>query len=329
MWRMWFCVLSIAALLSTAFGKEGSFHVSLTGPDYYGVTFGGGEFVIVGAGGTILTSQDGSLWLPPLCDTHPACIGIPIDLLHVVFGRGKFLALAGINVIYESKDGDQWTLVKNLSDLPYLFQTLAYGNGHFLMGGVQGRSFFINTGTAKGVLAISSDGEKWTIVEFDQEGAGISDVLFTGGEFVATTLSGKVLVSKDAMNWIIVPTGFSTPLNDIAYGNGKYIAVGWNGSILVSSNARNWRAVRTIVKGHINAVSYGGGYFVAVGDDGVILVSETGETWKTYSTGLNPDFRDVYYAHDFFLVVGEDGVILRLEPRKSPGTHRSSSTPAR
>lgn len=88
----------------------------------YTVAFGNGMFVAGGAG-SILTSPDGSAWTIRKSDADITCI---------VFGNEVFVAV-GPGIIMTSPDGINWT--SRVSNVPYHFSGIAYGNGVFVAVG--------------------------------------------------------------------------------------------------------------------------------------------------------------------------------------------------
>lgn len=101
---------------------------TVSGDGFFGVAYGGGQFVAVGrrsAGlpgnfkGVLYTSIDGKQWVPVTLESEP--------LFGVIFGGGRFVAW-GENSILISEDGVNWTTEGNPGGLG----AFAYGTGRFI-----------------------------------------------------------------------------------------------------------------------------------------------------------------------------------------------------
>jgi hypothetical protein len=81
--------------------------------DLYSVTFGNGEFVAVGQGGTIMTSSDGAIWTPQISGTNTL-------LYSVTYGNGRFVAVGLYGTI----------LVSKADNVTVAFQNISHGTFH-------------------------------------------------------------------------------------------------------------------------------------------------------------------------------------------------------
>ena len=68
----------------------------------YGVTYGNGTFVTVGWDGTILTSSDGTTWTSRTSGTSNS-------LRDVIYGNGTFVTVGESGTLLTSSDGTTWT----------------------------------------------------------------------------------------------------------------------------------------------------------------------------------------------------------------------------
>src|SRR5439155_12990408 len=103
-----FSVLTIF-FATSAFGALPGWWYTLTSPTNSSLTaaaYGAGQWVIVGRGSTILTSQNGFLW-----KQVPNSFGSGSDFLSVTYGNGMFIAGGSLNVLRcSSPDGTNWTI---------------------------------------------------------------------------------------------------------------------------------------------------------------------------------------------------------------------------
>jgi hypothetical protein len=163
------------------------------------VTYGDGLFVVVGGGGTVLTSPDGVIWTPQSSRTG-ADLGA--ELFAVTHANGLFVAVGGYSrarydsesFIMTSPDGITWTS-REPRGYGYLFG-VAHGNDSFVAVGGAG-----NPGGIYETILSSPDGINWT-VRSSQSDRNFSGVSFGHGTFVAVGAPGAILTSADAVNWI-------------------------------------------------------------------------------------------------------------------------------
>jgi hypothetical protein len=100
---------------------------------YYGVTFGGGQFVAVGGNenlnGAILTSTDGINWTPQTAGASGLLVG-------AAYGDGIFMAVGQNGMAVTSPDGVSWTSRESASK-NYLYR-VAHGATNFVAVGYLG-----------------------------------------------------------------------------------------------------------------------------------------------------------------------------------------------
>jgi photosystem II stability/assembly factor-like uncharacterized protein len=191
-------------------GTAGSIYTSADGktwanPDapsgtggLHSVAYGGGLFVAVGDGGTIIHSTDSTAasWIYA-ADTP---LGSGDILSSVAYGGGAFVAVgsngAGQSMLVESSDGgDNWTDATPLSVL-YPFQSVSFANG----------SFFAATSTSAPteVFYKSGDGIHWSQTEaYPNTGrpSAVVGVSYGNGIYLAVDTNGFVFSSSTAATW--------------------------------------------------------------------------------------------------------------------------------
>ena len=97
-----------------------------TTADLYAVTWGGGQYVVVGENGKIATSPDGITWTNRFSGTP--------DHLKGVAWNGSLYVAAGANTIISSPDGVTWTFRAQVPTGGSLYG-VAWGNGLFVAVG--------------------------------------------------------------------------------------------------------------------------------------------------------------------------------------------------
>jgi len=286
-----------------------------TANNLYGIAYGNGLFVAVGASGTIITSNDGLNWT--LRHLGPS----PVSLSGVAYGNGQFVAVGnsvtdGTGAVLTSTDGINWVQhAQGTNNLA--LKGIAFGDGQFVAVGYSS-------------LQTSTDGVNWVQHYLDtfgrENGYWLFGVTFGDGQFVAVGEgagnAGRVVSSPDGVNWtvhgsVLPSASAGSALYGAAYGGGQFVAVGdvdpgiSSAAILTSTDAVNWlkRDPGTQVTGYLFGVAYGNGLFAAVGGS-TILTSQDGVSWK--DSGLldqGPLFA-IAYGDNRFVAVGSGGAIL-------------------
>lgn len=161
-------------LVITADGVSGTGVDSGTFAALNGVTFGNGTFVVVGSTGTILTSQNGTVWTSRYS-------GISSALSGVAYGNGTFVAVGSTPArILTSSDGVSW-----MARFPATSNSLygvTYGNGMFVAVG------------SGGTIVTSTDGITWRARNSGTT-ATLNGVTYGSRTFVAVGANGTILQS--------------------------------------------------------------------------------------------------------------------------------------
>jgi hypothetical protein len=230
------------------------------------IAYGNGQFVMVGLGGTILTSADGMSW-------NQRSSGTTNDLSAIAFSGNRFVVGGGTAagpdfrpILLTSTNGIDWV---QQEPPPGFFGNngfgMAYGNGRFVMAGF-------------GFAATSTNGLDWVeqILPVWYPATGIT---FGNGRFILVGSGASILTSIDGINWS--GTGTQEVLTSVAFGGGRFVAVGspglqWQdamGIIMTSADGVHWDRHEVLRGASLWGVVYGNGRFVAVGDFETILES--------------------------------------------------------
>lgn len=231
--------------------------MSLLGQQIYKVHFAGGQFIATTDQQIVATSRDGINWsqgrvnLPSTPEkvvygkgiyvgvrdhffasmdgTNWSVTGAPINtpLLGLAFGNDRFVAVRKARV-YQSTDGRNW--VTNFVT-GFELMDVAYGNGVFAAVG-------FHDVNGPNITAVSSDGINWTTNSLPRaaDGARYVSLTFGGGWFVGYGPAGRILVSRDGVNWTAVRTGFNSSWSSVAYDRGRFIGVGYPGVVFESGS---------------------------------------------------------------------------------------------
>jgi hypothetical protein len=198
------------------------------------VAYGAGLFVVVGEGGFIATSPNGTTWT-----TRTSAQSVQIN--HVIYAGGKFVAVGGnttANSIQTSTDGITWTARTGaVSPSSYNFAQVAYDAtiGLYVMS--SGNSASSGSG-----IQTSPDGITWT-ARTVPVGNNVLGVQAKPGLFLLKTNTSSVwLKSVDGINWTESGTNstYAEGINQFKYINGLFVATS-NSSIAWSADGLIWQ----------------------------------------------------------------------------------------
>jgi photosystem II stability/assembly factor-like uncharacterized protein len=231
------------------------------------------QFLIVGAGGTVLSSKDGSNWS---LETTP----VDTDLEDVTWLGDRYIAVGKNGAILTSDGvGSVWTS-----------QASPIANPNTTLNGVASndKQIVVAVGTAGTILTSADGGASWT-----EQTVGnniLNDITWDGNQFGVVASDDTVLSSTDGVIWTEYNT--RTPdINFVAASQWDYLlpidplidlvlgAVGSNGTYVVSPDATTGFEVPTGTKELLSGMTWVDdgvtpAYFVIVGNDGTVLTSQ-------------------------------------------------------
>ena len=272
---------------------------------------GAGVLVVVGEGGTILSSTDTVTWTQRQA-------GTTADLYGVAFGNGTFVAVGGTtnSEILTSSDGILWTPQPAPGGNP--LKAVAWGANTFVAVGEQG------------AILASTNGLVWT-----QRPTGVLNTLFavtatstdfdvlsgTPPLFVGVGEQGALLTSPDGLSWSIRNSGTLVDLYCVAsvgtrVAAASLVAAGAHGTAVVSSDGANWAAATLPTSRDLYAAVGAGalgngavGQYAVAGSAGAFLTSIDGSAWSLPASGTIANLRGLLPLSGEFLAVGDGGAI--------------------
>jgi hypothetical protein len=284
----------------------------------WGIGYGDGKFVVVGAGGRMARYSFTGGWAPPILGgTSSGQSGFDSNTtIHAVaYGSGKFVAVGEKGRMSSSSDGANWNgWTEGNSNI----LAIVYGEDKFVAAGDNGQ------------IKVSSNGDSgWSNVRqspFGQD-TTIQGLAYGDGHYIAVGFKNaspivpRIAWSVNGLDWTeqIDPSGtvesvFSTEkINAVAYGppkSNKFVVVGDAGKMALATFATannveslklesvfNTESNKTPFQdkngdqpqyiGILN-VSYGNGQFVAVGHNGMMAKTTNTSDFKSWAAVDSP-----------------------------------------
>jgi hypothetical protein len=206
------------------------------------VAFGDGAFLGIGgdpgAVGSsapfVVRSTDGETWTDytPISGKH--------IIRRIAWGSGMFVGVGDRGRRAMSKDGKDWKDSPAAKAVDTLVD-VAFGAGKFVGVGLHG------------LRSVTEDGLAWPHRFPGEEGEHINSVVWTGDRFVAVGQGGTYF-SPDGLEWTRKENK-DAPLN-ATFGAGVFVGTHWKGRILMSKDAVEWRQVYK-AEHHLEAVAFG------------------------------------------------------------------------
>ena len=274
-----------------------------------GAVHGNGRVFVVGQGGKVVMSQDGSRW------SEIAVEGEKLRGVRAVAYNGKQFVAVGsafdgllVGVISTSPDGINWTA-----------RQAGFARGFGLVSVTHGEGTFVTVGA--GIIGSSSDGITWEKSDFRYP-IQLFDVAYGNGRFVATGGRGSVYSSPDGVTWREGRSGLSDVffLHSVTYGDGQFVAAGeemidrgefvpgegygperptLRSAIITSHDGVDWNIQHTGTSQELTDIAYGDNQFIVIGNNegptdewgnptsynAVVLTSNNGTDWTETEVG--------------------------------------------
>ena len=228
-----------------------------------GIDRSGGQYVAVGANGTVMTTRDLANWT-----VQTSGVG---HRLNSVAGSGsRFVAIgdnsSGEGVVITSTDGASWTVSYTtgacqgtVCSAPSMLSKVIWTGTRFVAVGQERISPSEGSPGVYALILTSPDGLTWTqqaarTILLGQPSvgpeSGMKSVAWSGGLLVTVGMGPDdypaAWTSADAETWTrrTVPGYFGQNLRDVTWGLGKFVAVGWGGTpaVFSSSDGIIWQA---------------------------------------------------------------------------------------
>ncbi len=150
--------------------------------DLHGAAWGGGRFVAVGDGGTIVTSTDGEQWSLRASGTNAN--------LNDVAWNGRRFVVVGAGIILSSENGTDWSFRSDAGGSSARLAVVAWKDGEFAAVGSR-------RGGSDGLTLVSGDGILWS--SSDRPSGAPSHVEVAGNDIASNGLLAVAVGPKGAI----------------------------------------------------------------------------------------------------------------------------------
>lgn len=279
-----------------------------------------GKYVLLGLGGSILTSTDSINWVQNISDTKYS--------FHTVkWFKDKFIGVGSEGLIMTSKDGTQWQLhdagtKADIKDIAF--------NGEFYLAVGQDIS-----DKKTGVVLKSYDLTTWETYQFDSslgkdKFVFLDNIEWTGTHFIGSCYDNGIFVTYDGKEWTNIATGtemdnFWCGPDDIIYNKDLYIGLlnlNWKSYVLYSKDLDSWniKLIQDIWDNteytNLKKLIFGKDKYIAAGYTDIsrqskrlatILYSYDGVSWQNSDLFAEGDITDILYdGQQYFAISGFD-----------------------
>ncbi|MEN8176994.1 MAG: hypothetical protein ABFS39_00050 [Pseudomonadota bacterium] len=252
----------------------------LTDESLAGVTWGNAQYLVVGAGNTVLTSPDGSAWA--WIDLNEQ--NIPNSDLEDVAWTGAGYIVVGKNgaVLTGNADGAVWTEQSTGIDTAITLEGVAEGNGTL-----------VAVGTKATIITSQDAGVTWTLIDLSAQSISntndLNDVTWDGTSFGVVGSNSTLLSSTDGLDWI----ENNPSISDYSLEG----AVQWDPLLPANLPVDPLLAM--------------------VGSAGTFFVSDDPDSGYSVPTGTNEQLEAIIWVdieddgiEPYFIMVGHDGTLL-------------------
>lgn len=250
------------------------------------VTFSGSTYVVGGDYGTILTSTNGTTWIPRTTGQNPQLGGFEA----ANWNGSQFMISGGNGRTYRSPDGTTWGAVT--------------GNGIGTQSLIWTGAQYMASGNGGNIMT-SPDGGTWTSVTPSANDIYFS-LAYSGAKYVVAGQS-MVYESGNGTSWTNIPASGGTGRRAVAWNGTQFTIVGPAGAFLVSSSL-GWLQSTMPQSFNLYAIASAGTDFVAVGFSGTIVKSGLG--WAQQTSGTNNDLNGIIWTGSQYIAVGGNNTIL-------------------
>jgi len=286
------------------------------GATAYGITYGGGIYILCGHTGRLFTSTDSISWTLRTSGFGTSSIN------GIIFGAVNFVALSDGGAIRASTNGILWqtrtsSTTVNLGGLSNASPGAIYANNLYLVGG--------NTAGGNSVYVVSTDSIVWTLRTTGLGYVNTWSVVYGSDltEKYIISSSSALASSTDTITWILRTSGFN--LNSLNYFDGKYYGFSNGGQIRTSTNGIQW-STQVIVAHALYSSAVSNNSLVTGGASGSVYSSTNGISWILRTSGIITNAFAFGYVNGLFLgTYGSGSTVIVADPNINGGNGGSAT----
>lgn len=158
----------------------------------------------------------------------------------------------------------------------------------------------------------SRDGLTWTSRRFP--GEALSDLAWTGKEFVVAGAFGEVYISVDAVKWDRVSSGIDGDLDRITWNESLLVVADFDqGGIATTRNRKTWTLLASDAP--LFDLQWAGSQFAAIGSNDRLLFSRDLESWSSNDLSAPMELARLVWTGSLILAPssGKDGECWKWE----------------
>lgn len=251
----------------------------------------GETYVIVGAEGVVLVSNDSISWSRIETFTQQR-------LKDIIWDGNRFIALGINGEIFAAEDINNWKMISKISfeDEYEYAQKLIFTGKHYI---VVGSDRYIHT---------SLNAIDWTKNDLGNE-YGFESIVWNGKLYVAVGMFGAVYTSSDGANWTQQNSNTMNNFTSIVWNGNKFFAVGDWYLIAQSPDGINWTATAKNQQYLLSDIIWDGTKFIVMHAWGDILTSKDAINWDVGKFSASMGEFKALWTGEKIIVVGEYGSI--------------------
>lgn len=223
----------------------------------YGIGYFKDRFLVVGLGGTVLSSRSGNDW-------EQVTTNSALPLFDIASSPTTCVAVSMGSVLV-SDDGEGWTEVN-----------VPFSGRLYSIGWVDDRFIATTAGDSMSCFLISETGREWDKITVERPGSGRTEfygIAASDDLIVAVGPNENVLTSQDGINWVErdpgIPGSESVFLRSVMWDGQRFVAVGgshlaWGGFTVISSDGVNWKQQNYVMDpgGEFTSIAWSGTRYV-------------------------------------------------------------------
>jgi hypothetical protein len=264
---------------------------------------------------------DWNVELPPSSTFDSVLLGVGgrTNLAVVVGSGGTILTSPDEKKNVVSTNSNGALITNTVSTLGIFWQAVVPRPTTVELQGVTTFENLLVVSGAQGTILTSVDGTNW-IRRVPPTSKFLSSIESFPGGLVAVGDDGIIVTSRDAIDWAASLSQTTNWIYRVRYLGGKLIAVGQNGTILTSSNAITWTKQSSGTTRWLNDVQWVENSYYVVGNQGTVLASTNAIQWRDVGTITSKSLYSAATHNGKLVMVGIEGVILRsqIKPIVSP-----------